>query len=125
MDRERNAIREWIDKRRNMTELTNITENISQNKNSPTLDNQFGVVRINTPKFFFENEPFNGKVNLETFLTQSPAKKRRVQAFEDKMEYWSQIEKSSQDYSSTHTSLGQHGLGLIDRKEDNASDDLT
>ena len=41
------------------------------------------------------------------------------------MEYWSQIEKSSQNYGTTHTSLGQLGLGLLDRKEDIASDDLT
>ena len=41
------------------------------------------------------------------------------------MEYWSQIEKSSQNHGSTHTSLGQLGLGLLDGKEDIASDDLT
>ena len=118
MDRERNAIREWMDRKRIKTELT-------QNKKSPTLDNRLGGVKMNTPKRKFENEPFNGEVNLETFLIQSPAKKRRVQAFEDKMKYWSLIEKNSQDYSSTHTSLGQQGLSLIDRKEDIASDDLT
>ena len=80
---------------------------------------------MNTPKRKFENEPFNGEVSLETFLIQSPAKKRKVQTFDDKMEYWSQIEKNSLNYGSTHTSLGQLSLGLLDRKEDIASDDLT
>ena len=89
-----------------------------------TIDWGEGVrIKINTPKRKFENEPFSGEVNLETI--QSPAKKRKVQTFDDKMEYWSQIEKSSLNYGSTHTALGQLGLGLIDRKEDIASDDLT
>ena len=83
MDRERNAIKEWMDKRRWMAELKSIKENGagSQNTQSPTLDNRFGGVslRINTPKRKFENEPFTGEVNLETFFTQSPAKKRKVQ----------------------------------------------
>ena len=51
-----------MDKRINMTELTNITENRSQNTNSPTLDDRLERVRINTPKQKFENEPFNGEV---------------------------------------------------------------
>ena len=39
MDRERNAINEWMDKRRKMVELKSITENgaRSLNTNSPTL----------------------------------------------------------------------------------------
>ena len=91
-----------------------------------TIDWGGGVrIKINTPKRKFENEPFSGEIKSETFFTQSPAKKRKVQTFDDKMEYWSQIEKSSQNYGSAHTSLGQLSLGLLDRKEDIASDDLT
>ena len=53
MDRERNAIKEWMDKRRKMAELKSIEENgaRSHNTNSPTLDNRLGGGSKNKNKY--------------------------------------------------------------------------